>query len=439
MHDKTNIVLLTVDSLAANHLGCYGYKRETSPFLDSLANENVLAERFYTPAVPTHPSYTTLLTGQYPISHNIVSQGGRAEISRDAPSLPELFLQAGYVTCAVDNLWRQRYWFGRGFEYIIDPSTRGNRLHTIECDELNQRAIPWLQSHADDPFFLYMHYWDPHWPYLAREKYRHLFYSGNPTDPNNHSLDRWWDDYMGTVARDTWLKTPQGPITDANYVTALYDQQIRRLDDGMRDIITAIDHLGIAGQTLIVFLADHGESMTEHDVFYDHTGLHDTVLHVPLIVRLPGRVQSGVRLPQMLQHVDVAPTLLEAAGLPIPDSLEGRSFWKLATGEEQAGGYDAIISMECSWRACWSIRTDRYKYFLGREPDEDGNILRELYDLESDPGEERNIVAADPETAAALEAQLEAWIAKRMRIAGRDEDPLREQGSSFRQMLLQAN
>lgn len=436
MHDKLNIVLLTVDSLRADHLGCYGYERATSPFMDAFARTGVLAERFIAPAIPTQPSYTTLLTGQLPITHNIVSHGGHANIAREAPMLPEILAQAGYTTCSVDNLWRHRFWYGRGFEFIIDPSVTKNLLISVTCEELNHRTIPWIKQHADEPFFLFMHYWDPHWPYVSREKYRHLFYEGNPTDPNNHSLDRWWEDYMGEVARDTWLRTPQGHITDADYVTALYDQEIRHLDDGMRDIFTAIDELGLAERTLVVVLADHGESMTEHNIFYDHSGLYESVLRVPMIMRLPGRLPAGLRLPQMVQHVDIAPTLLEAAGLGVPPVLEGKSFWRLAAGQDQQGGYDEVASLECTWKAQWCLRTPRYKFILSRDADEDGTFPRELYDLEQDPGEEHNIVAERPDLAASLEARLEEWIAERLRAAGRTEDPLREQGTSLQRLML---
>ena len=436
MHDKLNIVLLTVDSLRADHLSCYGYDRETSPFMDAFAREGVLSERFLAPAIPTQPSYTTLLTGQLPMTHNIVSHGGHANIARETPMLPEILAQAGYTTCSVDNLWRHRFWYGRGFEFIIDPSVTKNLLISVTCEELNHRTIPWIKQHAGEPFFLFMHYWDPHYPYIPPQQYRHLYYQGNPVDPENHSLDAWWDHPLGALAKDTWLRTPQGVVTDADYVSALYDQEIRHQDDGLRAVVEAIDEAGLAEQTLIIILGDHGESLTEHGIFFEHYGLYDATLHVPMIMRLPGQLPAGVRLPRMLQHIDIAPTVLEAAGLPVPKAMDGKSFWKLAAGQESEGGYDAVISAECTWQACWSLRTDRYKLILPREPNDDGVIARELYDLEADPAEERNIVEERPDLAATLEARLEEWIAEHMRAARRDKDPLVEQGISLGAMLL---
>lgn len=436
MHEKLNIVLLTVDSLRADHLGCYGYDQPTSPFVDELAAQGVLSERFIAPAIPTIPSYTTLLTGQLPITHQIVSHMGRVPLDRDAPSLPEAFLEAGYATCAVDNLWRQRPWFGRGFEFIVDPSVRRNLLLSINCDEVNHRAIPWINDHIDEPFFLFLHYWDPHYPYTPPQEYRHLFYDGNPTDPTNHTLDPWWQHPLGSVARESWLRTPNGVVTDPNYVAALYDQEIRHLDDGLQDIVTAIDDAGLAEQTLIVVMADHGESLAEHAIFYEHYGLYDPVLHVPAILRLPNRLPAGVRLPRMLQHCDIAPTLLEAAGLRIPRAMDGKSFWRYAEGRDQSGGYDEVISLESTWQPCWSLRTDEYKFILCRQPDDDGHTPRELYDLRQDPRETHNIVTERPEVAAALEARLEAWIAERLQALDRSEDPLREQGISMRLAVM---
>ncbi len=436
MHDKLNVVLLTIDSLRADHLGCYGYHHATSPFMDEFAAQGVMAERFLAPVIPTQPSYTTMLTGQYPTTHNIVSHGGQAELAGDAPMLSETLVQAGYATCTADSLFRHRFWFGRGFEFIIDPSVRRKLMLLLDCETLNKRAIPWLREHKDEPFFLFVHYWDPHTPYTPPERYRGLFYDGkNPLDPENHSLEEWWDSPGGAMAQDFWLRTPQGHITDADYVTAMYDQEVRHIDDGLREIVGAIDEMGLADNTLIVVIGDHGENMNEHGIFYDHYGLYDSVLHVPMLMRLPGRLPAGLRLPQMLQHVDLAPTVLDALGVPIPPAMEGKSFWPLATGATSEGGYEAVVSAECTWRPCWSYRTDAYKFILWREEDENGACQRELYDLKADPDELRNIVDERPDIAAELEQRLEAWIAERLRIAGREEDPLREQGISVGMML----
>lgn len=430
---KPNVVVISMDSLRADHLSCYGYPRATSPRMDALAGDGVLCERLLCPGIPTFPSYTTLYTGQHPMTHRIVAHPCKNTLDQNAPFLPAVFLQGGYTTCAVDSLMRSRLWFGRGYEFYIDPSIRHTLLYlAVTCEELNARAISWLRANAESPFFLFMHYWDTHWPFNAPERYRGLFYRGNATDPTNHSLDAWWRHPLGAAARETWLRTPDGLITDPGYVTALYDQEIRYADDGVGEVLATLDQLGLAENTIVVITGDHGESMTEHGIFFDHHGLYDCTLHVPLIIRWPARLGAGRRVPSTLQVSDIAPTLLEAAGLPIPPEMEGRSFLRLLTGEERAGGHERVISLECTFQAKWSLRTDRYKFILAREPDFYGNPPRELYDLVADPGEERNIAVERPELAAAMETELEGWIADRLRLLGRDEDPLRQHGVSLK-------
>jgi arylsulfatase len=435
MIERPNILLITVDTLRADHLGCYGYARPTSPQIDALAGQGVLCERVFCAGIPTQPSYTSLYTGQHPLTHGIIAQGGTATLAPQAPMLPELFLKAGYTTCALDTLMRDRLWFGRGYEYYIDPGLRRPLRLAVSCEQLNRRAIPWMHSHADEPFFLFLHYWEPHAPYLPPEPYRQLFYSGNPTDPANQSLADWWRHPLGALAQQTWLRTAEGLVSDVEYVKALYDQQIRHVDDGIGALVAALDELGLAERTLVVVLADHGESLGEHGIFFEHHGLYDCTIHVPLLLRWPGRLPAGRRLPQIFQLHDVAPTILDAAGLPIPRAMEGQSLWGLLCGETQRGGREVAITPECSLQAKWCLRTDRYKLILARAPDFYGSPPRELYDLHEDPRELHNLAEAQPELADALQGQLETWIAQRLGVLGRSEDPVRAEHISLRGVL----
>jgi arylsulfatase A-like enzyme len=424
-----------VDALRADHLSSYGYPRATSPHLDATAASGVLCESMYCAGIPTQPAFTTIHTGQHPMTHGIVSHGGSAELSKKTPTLAELFLGAGYSTCAVDNLMRERLWFGRGFECYVDPSLRRILHLGVTCEELNRRAIPWLRAHAAEPFFLFIHYWDPHTPYTPPEQDRSLFYRGNATDPSNTSLDGWWRHPLGVLARDTWLHTPAGQITDAEYLVALYDGEIRHVDRGIAELMGTVNDLGLGERTLIAITADHGESMTEHGIFFEHHGLYESTVRVPFIARWPGRIPAGVRLPQLLQHHDITPTLLEAAGLRTPSTMEGRSRWKLLTGEREDAGREALIMVECTHQAKWALRVGRHKLILARARDFYGTPPLELYDLDRDPGETTNLAAQVPELAAALQAQLEEWIAGRVRELGRIDDPLREQGISLRPLI----
>jgi arylsulfatase A-like enzyme len=432
MRGKPNVLLIVVDTLRADHLGAYGYPRPTSPFVDRLARQGVACDRLYCAAIPTQPSFTTLYTGQHPITHGIVAHGGEAQLARDAPCLPECFLQAGYTTCAVDNLWRARGWLGRGWEFYIDPSVRHPLPIGVSCEEQNARAIPWLRAHAREPFFLLVHYWDPHYPLSPPERFRSLFYQGDPTDPANLSLEEWWRHPLGVLARDTWLRRDEGPVTDADYVVALYDQEVRYVDEAVGALVAALDEAGLAEDTLVLFTADHGESMTEHGIFIAHHGLYDCTIRVPFIARWPGRLPEETRVGRMLGTPDIAPTVLEAVGLPRPAEMDGRGFWGVLSGESEPPPSRPVVSAECTWQSKWSLRTDRYKLILARRPDFYRNPMRELYDLAADPAEERDVSASQPEVAREMEHELESWIGEALARSGRTEDPVRAQSASLR-------
>lgn len=417
-----NVLLIVVDTLRADHLGCYGYARDTSPHIDALAAQGVVFDPLIAPAIPTHPSFVTINTGQYPITHGVVAHGGTRGVSRSAPWLPSLMQKAGYTTCAMDNLGEWRYGFSQGYEFYIDPTRR--RALSINCDnrEINRRAIPWLKQHAGERFFLFVHYWDPHTPYLPPRAYRSLFYQGNPCDPDNHSLDALMDHPLGRTWRETWLNTLGDGITDAEYLKALYDAEIRYCDEGIGKLLRTLDALKLAGDTLVVLTSDHGELMYRHGIFFDHHGLYDGNLRVPLILRRPD-LEPG-RIAHLVAHVDLAPTLLDLCDIPVPNAMEGVSLTPWLRGETTAPVRDFVVSQECTWQMKWAIRTRTHKFILAREEDFYHTPLRELYDLNADPDELHNVAPHDPETARALEQQLETWIADRMRRNGLSEDPL---------------
>jgi arylsulfatase A-like enzyme len=431
MQERPNIILITADSLRANHLGCYQYPLPTSPHIDKLACEGVLCENMFAPGIPTQPSHTTIFTGQHPVTHGVVAHGGKARLTRGSPWLPEILYEEGYTTCAVDTLFRERIWFGRGYEYIVDPSLRHMFYASVTQEELNDRAIHWIKTVPKGPFFMFIHYWDVHYPYVPPERMRGLFYDGhNPTDPNNHELDEWWHHPIGAMARDTWLRSSDGLIRDPKYVTALYDREIRYLDEGIAALQDTLEQQGMAENTIIWLLADHGESMTDHRICYDHYGLYDCTVRVPTVVHWPaGNLRAGSRLGPFRQLFDVAPTLLEATGSLIPEEMEGRSFLQQMQGQEEPSGYDRVIGLESTWQAKYYLRNSRYKFILARQPDMLGNPDRELYDLAADPGEDRNIAAEQPQLAANMEAELEGWLADKLQALGKTKDPVKEEGA----------
>jgi len=221
-----NILLVAIDTLSARHMSCYGYGRKTTPFMDEYAKDAALFESLYCQAIPTQPSYTSVYTGQYVITHGIVSHGGKRALARNAPFLPAILGENGYTTCAVDNLYGHKEWLARGYEFYINPRLQGKYAQAVPCEQYNARAIPWLKSHAGEKFFLFVHYWDPHTPYIPPEKYRDLFYEGNPCDPSNKSLEGLWQHPFGKAWKQ-WFEQIKPGITDAEYIVSMYESEIR--------------------------------------------------------------------------------------------------------------------------------------------------------------------------------------------------------------------
>ncbi|HXI42115.1 MAG TPA: sulfatase-like hydrolase/transferase [Bryobacteraceae bacterium] len=358
--EKVNVVLVAITGLRANRLGSYGRAQSVSPFLDSLAADGAVCESFLCSAVPAEASFAALASGQHPVSLGMASDLAVRELPFGTTLLPQVFLEAGYTTAAFDNLRRRIHWLGRGYEFYVDPGLRHGREATGQ--ELNARVLPWLRTHSGEPFFLSLHY---------RE--------------------------LDTAAQ-----------------AERYDRALRSTDEAIRELAMTLSDLRSAQKTLLVVLSTSGRAPTDGD-----SGLLDSAVRVPLLVRWPGRVSRGIRLKQMLQMHDVTPTVLEAAGLPIPSSLEGRSFWKLLTGEQQEGGCDRVFSVACGPQPAWSLRTAEAKYILS--PGATGEKRSALYDLATDPKEERNIASDRPAVAAAMERELEDWVAHRLEESAKSQ------------------
>ncbi len=407
-------LMIAVDSLRADRLGCYGYARPTTPFIDTFAGHSAVFENCYAPSIPTQPSFTTMFTGQWPTSHGIVAHRGRWSLGGNAPFLPEFLQRAGYATAAVDNLAvHHKPWFSRGFDVCLNPRESGTYP---DCFRFNELAIEWLKARGREPFFLFVHYWDPHTPYMPPRRYRDLFYSGDPTVENRGSLDgfyrrplrKWWTSgWLGQMASE-WPDAAGAQITDIEFVRSQYDAEVRCVDDGIQELLGVLDELGIAEETAVFIFGDHGEELGEHGIYFDHHGLYESDIHVPLIVRWPGVDFNGTRVRSLVQHTDLAPTVLEGAGLPVPHKMDGRS----------------MLRQECTWMAKWAVGEGGWKLIVAREPDFYGNPMRELYDLNGDPGERHNLAREMPEITREMGEMLASELSRRLARGGRTEDPV---------------
>jgi arylsulfatase A-like enzyme len=309
-----NVVLIALDTQRADHLGCYGYSRPTSPFIDRIARRGVLFERCYAPNIPTHPSFTTMLTGKEAITHNIVNIGGGVPLADGVRLLPEILKEHGYATAAVDSMGRH---FERGFEeYVTYTWDRSNPLVLRKAETVTATALPVIARLRAQPrpFFLFIHYWDPHTPYLPPPPWRRKFYprDRDPYDPRNHSMDEAW-----TWEPFKWYFHEWMPgVTDADYVINLYDGETAYMDRHLRPVFQAL--APVQERTLVIVTADHGEILNEHLGYFDHHGLYEGNVRVPLILYWPGKLPAGRRVPGFVQNLDLAPTGLELAGVLDP-------------------------------------------------------------------------------------------------------------------------
>jgi arylsulfatase A-like enzyme len=422
---KPNIVFLGIDSLRADHMSCYGYPRQTTPHMDRLALGGTLFERNFSPHIPTTSGYASMFTGRDVFGTQVVALRHKGVMRPEARTLAEICKDNGYTTTNVGFRGNPA---SRGFDTVIDFPGWGswNEGRSPKAQNLNDVAIPELERllKQDLPFLLFLRHMDPHAPYLPPQPYERMFYHGNESDPANRSMDpvmtfKPFCDFFAS-----WM--PPG-ISDKDYVIAQYDGAVAYMDACIQTIFTALEANGVLDETLIIINSDHGETLYDHDCFFDHHGIYDTTLHTPLIIRFPGRVPAGKRVTGFSTHKDLLPTLLDLANLDAPDvQMEGRNLMPLALGQEPSHECEFYIT-ECTWMRKHGWRTPEWKLIRALEPDFHGKPPVELYNLVEDPDENNNLVAAEPEVVALLTARMNAWIAKRESETGLP-NPINTQG-----------
>ena len=414
------VILLVIDTLRADHLGCYGYHRETSPNLDRLAKEGALFERAYPSDVPTQPSFTSMFTGQRGIHTGIVSHSETENLAEDVPYLAEILDEHGVTTAAVSTLYMMKRWFARGFKYYMNPVAGiRRRLQQVDAEEINGMALPWIEEHKDEDFFIFVHYWDPHGLYLPPEPYGRLFYQGDESDPENKSLDVLRNQPVWPFTK-RHLDAIGENIADIEYVIAQYDGEIRYADDNVGMLLQLLEDSGILDETAIIFTSDHGESLGEHHFYFDHHEVYETTARVPLIARYPQEIAQGKRIDEIVQStLCLAPTILNLFGIRAPAAMTGKNLIRMANGEEK--GYDEVYVNQGLWTAKRAIITKRWKLIrtLDRAFWETPDI--ELYDMENDPSENANLVEEKPEVVDDLELKMHRWLRATL---GKHIDPL---------------
>jgi arylsulfatase A-like enzyme len=420
---KPNILFLGIDSLRRDHLSCYGYPRLTSPHLDRLAANGTLFEDSFSPHIPTPPGYAGMLCGRDVFGTDRVSLREPGPIMDTVATLPEMLREQGYrsVGIGLDT------WLVKGFdEYQSFGGSWGpwEERPLRKAEELNKVTLPILDRLAKgkEPWMLFLRHMDPHAPYLPPAPFDTMFYQGDPCAAGNRSMEPVFGFKPFAEFLRSWM--PPG-ITDKEYVIAQYDGEVAYMDACIQQLFERLRALGQWENTLIVVTADHGETLYDHNVFFDHHSLYEPTLVVPMIYHWPGHVPAGKRVRGMVQLMDIVPSIFELMGwqaMTKKQRFDGKSVWPLARGEAPEN-YAEMLLTECTWMRKHGLRTHEWKFIEALEPDFHGLPKQELYNLIADPAESRNLVDAEPAVLNLLRERMVAHIARRTAATGRP-DPI---------------
>lgn len=458
---RANVLLVTLETLRADHVGAYGYSRNITPNLDRLARQGAVFQQVIAQAPFTLPSLASLMTGLTPPQHGV--RNHPAELDARLSTLAERLAEAGYHTAAMTrHSWLRRRWgFDQGFdEYHNNVFSAG-----LDARSLSLAAIDWLaareQGAEAPPFFLWLHFLDPHLPYAVGHPYDVLFHPDHQKDERVRHLrsmvDRPRTDFLPTpyadIAGGPYLDLvlrhyPDNPVlldlalwrhsrgeiffgkvpypeSALQEVRDLYDGAILYTDDNLARLLRSLAELGLEEDTLVIVAADHGEALGDHDLYFTHDfTLYDEVLRVPLVFRFPGVIARDTVIEQQVRMIDVTPTVLDLLGIEttrvpmegvslapllrqgtlpfLPAFAESAPFRPLFPEQERI----YYQGNRGKWRM---VRNERWK--LIRIPHPKGDLY-ELYDLVSDPGETQNLYEELPGEVGKLLPLLDAWMAE---------------------------
>ncbi|UCG32346.1 MAG: sulfatase [Phycisphaerales bacterium] len=414
-----HVILISVDTLRADHLACYGHPFVKTPNIDRLASEGMLFEQHISAAPTTLNSHTSIMTGTYPHTHGVPRN--EFQVHDDNVMLAEVLKEAGFTTAAFIGAMplHSQFNFAQGFDHYdeqFDDSSESGAVDQAQrpAERVNQAVSAWLAGVQFERLFLFVHYFDVHWPYRSPEPYARMY--RDDTRPMTGSLREIQRVRQG-LRRD-----PDTVAEECRILDAMYCGEITYTDHHIGSLMEVLRRRGLYDHALIVLTSDHGEAMNEHWEHWNHGfSTYETTIRTPLIVRQPGGRLAGIRCRELISNIDVMPTILERLGLSLPNRVEGKSFAALLDGgrigargpvfAEATKPEYVPMGREPRWaneELCRAIRTQEWKFV--RRPAE--NIC-ELYDLEADPDEQTNLLLSRSEDsrilAADLAAQLAAW------------------------------
>lgn len=418
------VILVFFDTMRYDHASCNGYPYKITPNIDRLAAEGAKFTNSYPSDIPTQPCYTSTLFGKRGINTGVVSHGQSEEtFANDVPTFPDILAVNGVLTAAVSTLYRFRRWFAKGFTHYLQPDIK-TWLQHVTADQVNEQAIPWLKSYGKTKdFFLFLHYWDPHTPYNQNlGKYVKRFYKGDPYDPKNHSFD----DLRSRPLMYFFISGGAIPelkrgLKDIQYTIAQYDAEIAYADGKFGDVLDTLDKLEVLDDTMIIFTSDHGEAIYEHGVYHDHMDAYEQTAHVPLVIWYPKRVKKQ-KIDALVQHIDFAPTILEAFGIKVPERFEGKSLWPLLEGKKK-DHYDAVFTNQGLWSSQRVMRTKKWSLVKTIDP---GMLIDlppiQLFDRQKDLAESKDLAPKMKDIVDELELEYLHWVESQL---GNRPDPLR--------------
>ena len=404
----TNVIVITIDTLRADYLGCYGFQRPTSPRIDAFAKDAVVFEQAVCQSPETLPSHTSIFTGMYPRTHKAISHESRVD-SRLA-TLAEVLEGHGYTTGAMvsSHVLDAKYGLDHGFQsyraiHLAFSDRVRREMNEREQDPTTDEALTWLRDNRDSRFFLWIHWFHPHRPYNPPPRYRREFstaYTGPATDQEEFPMKVWREKIALADA-------------DLNYVRGLYAGEIAFTDVQVGRVLDEIAALDLLKNTIVVITSDHGEILYEHEYYFGHDiALYEECILIPLVLRVPSIDAARRRVAGLVQSIDIFPTILEALGIACPPGVEGKSLIPLVRGTAEATTQYAFSETFPFPEKCLprhAIRTESAKLVWREDPP--ATVAKEYYDLEADPGETRNLYPSNPGGAAGLDNLLSNWIA----------------------------
>jgi len=386
--NSPNIILISIDALRADHLSCYGYHRNTSPNIDRLASQGVLFKNAFSQATWTLPSHTSIFLSQYVWRHKVDNPDKR--LGNSSTTLAEILRDRNYTTCAFvgGGLLSSRYGFNQGFE-IFDDRTSGKRRFG-QISSYMDKLLSWLKSVRNRKFFLFIHTYDVHGPYNPPASYFDLYTKGYCKGKH---LRTSRGIKLGKLNASEF--TPE----EIDYIMAVYDGGINYVDAQLGKIFEKLDQLGIDDNTIIIVTSDHGEGFKEHGRLRHGYKSYIELVHVPLIMRGPG-IPRNRTYENFVQHIDIAPTILEILNIPQRKEMQGRSLLPLMNNREIEKDFKTYTWAHSSM----SLRTKKWTYIMNHHrPDE-------LFDRINDPKEQNNVIEKRPLIAQKLREELEDFI-----------------------------